>query len=187
MTKKILKPSDVLAPVPVVMVSCGDLSKNEKNIITIAWAGTICSDPSMLSISIRPSRYSYEIISRTKEFVVNLTTRKLAAAADQCGLKTGRGMDKFAASGLTAVKGSQVAAPLIAESPVNIECRVEEIKKLGAHDMFIARVLCINADEGYVSANGFLKFDNADLVSFCNGQYYLLGEHLGTFGWSQQK
>jgi len=186
MNKIILKTGDVLSPVPVVMVSCGDLLKAETNIVTIAWAGTICSDPSMLSISIRPSRYSHEIISRTGEFVVNLTTKKLAIAADKCGMKSGRDIDKFKDCGLTAVKANLLNTSLIKESPVNIECKVEEVKELGAHDMFIAKILCVQVDEEY-SQGGTSYLDIPDLVTYCNGRYYVLGEKLGTYGWSAKK
>lgn len=146
MSKQIWKPGNMLYPLPVVMVSVAD-KEGKQNIITIAWTGTICSDPPMVSISVRPERYSYHMIKETGEFVINLTTKELAFATDYCGVKSGRDVDKFAAMQLTPVRGEKVKAPLIAESPVNLECKVTEVKHLGTHDMFMAEVVCVHADE----------------------------------------
>ena len=145
MSKQIWKPGNMLYPLPVVMVSVAD-KEGKQNIITIAWTGTICSDPPMVSISVRPERYSYHMIKETGEFVINLTTKELAFATDYCGVKSGRDVDKFAAMQLTPVRGEKVKAPLIAESPVNLECKVTEVKHLGTHDMFMAEVVCVHAD-----------------------------------------
>jgi len=185
MTKRLWKPGTMLYPVPVVMLSCGEFDK--PNIITVAWAGTICSEPAMLSVSIRPSRYSHEIISKTGEFVVNLTTQKMVFATDYCGVKSGREIDKFKECKLTPVKASFVKAPLIKESPINIECKVVEIKKLGSHDMFIANVMAVNADEKYIDKNGAFDLQSADPICYSHGQYYTLGKKLGGFGFSVKK
>ena len=177
----------MLYPLPAVMVSCG--REGEKpNIITVAWAGTICSDPAMVSISVRPNRYSYDIIRETGEFVINLTTRRLARAADWCGVRSGRDFDKFCEMGLTAVPSEKVAAPLIAESPVNIECRVRQVLPLGTHDMFLAEVVGVQADEAYIDlATGRFCLERADPIVYSHGEYFALGEALGHFGWSVRK
>ncbi|KAF0133686.1 MAG: Conserved protein/domain typically associated with flavoprotein oxygenase DIM6/NTAB family [Candidatus Saganbacteria bacterium] len=186
MAKVIWKPGTMLYPVPAIMVSCGDKSENY-NIITIAWAGTICSEPAMASISIRPTRHSYDIIKRTGEFVINLTTKKLVFAADFCGVKSGREVNKFAKLKLSAVKGKHVSAPLIGESPVNIECKVTECKHLGSHDMFIAKVLCIHADKRYINKKGAFNLQDSEPICYSHGKYYLLGRELGHFGFSVRK
>jgi len=172
----------MLYPAPVALVSCGD--EQHPNLITIAWAGNLCTNPAMTYLSIRPSRFSHEIIKRTGEFVINLTTRKLVFAADYCGVKSGREVNKFEKLKLTAVKATKVSAPLVEESPVNIECGVTEIKPLGSHDMFIAKVLCIHADKKYIDAKGALHLERAELVSYSHGKYYVLGKRLGYFGFS---
>ena len=185
--KQIWKPGNMLYPVPAVMVSCGD-KKGNNNIITIAWAGTICSDPAMVSISVRPERYSYNMIRETKEFTINLTTKELAYATDWCGVKSGRDVDKFAQMNLTPAKGNQLQyAPIIEESPVNIECRVTEIKELGSHHMFLAEVLCVHAEEAYLDQNGKFDLSKADPIVYSHGTYYTLGKPIGTFGYSVRK
>lgn len=184
--KQIWKPGNMLYPVPAVMLSCG--REGEKpNIITVAWAGTICSDPAMVSVSIRPSRYSYDIIRDTGEFVINLTTRELTFATDYCGVKSGREVDKFADMNLTPEKASKVACPIIAESPVNIECKVKKIEPLGTHDMFIAEVVAVDVSEKYMDETGKFSLEQADLMAYSHGEYYSLGEKLGKFGYSIQK
>ena len=149
MAKQSWKPGNMLYPLPVVMVSVADKA-GKPNILTIAWTGTICSDPPMVSISVRPERYSYDILKETGEFVINLTTKELTFATDYCGVKSGRDVDKFKEMNLTPIPGDVVKAPLIAESPVNLECRVTEVKKLGTHDMFLAEVVAVHADEKYM-------------------------------------
>ena len=180
------KPGNMLYPLPAVMVSCK--RENEKpNIITLAWAGTICSDPVMVSVSIRPERYSYDIIKETKEFVINLTTKDLTFATDYCGVKSGRDTDKFKDMKLTAAKASKVSCPIIAESPVNIECRLKEIIKLGSHDMFIADVVAVDVSEEYMDENGKFNLNNTGLMVYSHGEYFTLGEKLGKFGYSVRK
>lgn len=187
MVKKVdFKPGNMLYPLPVVMVSCA--RPNEKpNIVTIAWTGTINSDPAMLSISVRRSRYSYDIIKETGEFVVNLTTKELAFATDYCGVKSGRDVDKFAECGLTPLESSVVSCPGIEESPVNIECKVEDIIPLGSHDMIIGRVVAVKASEKYMDEKGTFDLSKADPIVYSHGTYYDLGDKLGTFGYSIKK
>ena len=180
------KPGNMLYPVPAVMVSCAKPGQ-KPNIITVAWAGTICSDPVMLSISVRKERFSHEIISDTGEFVVNLTTKDLCRAADFCGVRSGRDVDKFKEMKLTPLKSSRISAPGIAESPVNIECRVVEVKELGSHDMFIARVEAVTVDERFMDESGRFKLDDARLVAYSHGEYFELGEKIGKFGFSVAK
>lgn len=184
--KQTWRAGNMLYPVPAVMVSCA--RENEKpNIITVAWAGTICSDPAMVSISVRKQRYSYDIIKETKEFVINLTTKKLCRAADFCGVRSGRDTDKFAQMHLTPQASEHIMAPGIAESPVNIECRVKEIVELGTHDMFIAEVLAVHIDDTYMDANGKFELNKTELVAYSHGEYFQLGEKIGTFGYSVRK
>lgn len=180
------KPGTMVYPAPAVLVSCGDSPENY-NILTIAWTGTICSEPAMLYVSIRPSRLSYEIMKRTKEFVINLTTEQLAFATDFCGVKSGREIDKFKKLKLTPIKGSLVKAPLISESPINIECRVKEIIPLGSHDMFIAEVLCIQAEAKYLGSDGAFDLKAANPICYSHGKYYAVGKYLGHFGYSVKK
>jgi flavin reductase (DIM6/NTAB) family NADH-FMN oxidoreductase RutF len=177
----------MIYPLPAVMVSCGE-TPEEYNIITIGWVGTICSEPPMCYISVRKSRLSHEIISKTKSFVINLTTKELAKATDWCGVKSGRHFDKFKEMKLTPIKASVVNAPIIIESPLNIECEVVEIKELGSHDMFIAKVVNINADEKLINpkTNSF-ELEKANLLTYSHGKYYTIGEKLGFFGYSVQK
>ena len=185
MAKQVWKPGTMVNPVPVVLVSCGD--ENEKNIFTVAWTGTICSDPAMTYISVRKERYSYDIIKRTKEFCINLTTESLAYATDYCGVKSGRNENKFEKMNLTPKNASVVGAPLIEESPVNIECRVKEIKELGSHDMFIAEILAVNIDDKYIDENNKFDISKCNLIAYSHGEYYKLGEKIGKFGFSVKK
>ena len=176
----------MLYPLPVVMVSVAD-KNGRNNIITIAWAGTVCSNPPMVSISVRPERYSYDIIKETDEFVINLTTKDLTYATDYCGVKSGRDVDKFKEMGLTALPGKEVKAPLIAESPVNIECKVTQILPLGSHDMFLAEVVAVHVDEKYMDEKGKFHLDKAEPIAYSHGDYLATGELLGTFGYSVKK
>ena len=177
----------MLAPLPAVMVSCGGTEEYRPNIITLAWAGTVCSEPPMLSVSIRPSRHSYEIIKKTGEFVVNVTTAKLARATDWCGVKSGRDVDKFKECRLTPFKSVTVAAPGIAECPVNMECKVRRVVKLGSHDMFIAEITAVQVSEELLDKRGKLRLENAGLLAFSHGEYFVLGSRLGHFGYSVRK
>lgn len=187
MTKILWKPGTMIYPVPAVMVTCGS-EPSEYNIITIAWTGTICTDPAMCYISVRPMRYSYDIIRRNGEFVINLTTRELAYATDWCGVKSGRDYDKFKEMGLTPVPASKVKAPLLKESPVNIECVVREIKELGTHHMFISEVVAINADKKYIDEEtGRFSLADANPVGYLHGKYYETGKLIGKFGFSVEK
>lgn len=186
MAKEIWKPGNMLYPLPVVMVSMQD--KNGKaNIITIAWAGTVCTNPPMVSISVRPERFSYPILKETGEFVINLTTRELTFATDYCGVKSGREVDKFREMSLTPIAADQVKAPMIAESPVNIECRVNRILPLGSHDLFLADVLAVHADERYMDKDHKFHLEKADPIVYSHGDYLSCGEKLGSFGYSVRK
>lgn len=179
-------PGPLLAPVPSVMVSCGNME--ESNILTIAWTGTINSNPPMTYISVQPKRYSHDIIENSGEFVINLVNVRLAKAMDFCGVRSGRDVDKFAAHGLTREKADTVSAPLIAESPVNIECKVKDIIRMPSHDMFMADITAVHIDERYVDENGAYDFGAMDLVAFSHGKYYRLDpEELGFFGYSVMK
>ncbi len=187
MEKQEWKPGNMLYPVPAVMVSCG--REGEKpNIVTVAWAGTICSDPVMVSISVRPERYSYDMIKETGEFVINLTTRELTRATDWCGVKSGRDFDKWTETGLTREKGVKVSCPAIAESPLSIECRVKQIMSLGSHDMFIADVLNVMADDRFIDPEtGAFDLASSGLMAYAHGGYYPLGAKIGGFGFSVRK
>ncbi len=186
MSKELWKPGNMLYPLPVVMVSLADRD-GKPNIITIAWAGTVCTNPPMVSISVRPERYSYPILKETGEFVINLTTKELAFATDYCGIKSGRETDKFRDMGLTPVRGEKVSAPMIAESPVNIECRVREILPLGSHHMFLADVLAVHAEEKYMDESHKFHLEKAEPIVYSHGAYLVCGEQLGTFGYSVKK
>ena len=186
MGRQVWKPGNMLYPLPVVMVSACDKAGNS-NIITIAWAGTVCTNPAMVSISVRPERHSYQMIKESGEFVINLTTRDLAYATDFCGVKSGRDIDKFEALGLTKIYGQHVKAPMIQESPVNIECRVTEIKELGSHHMILAEVLAVHADEQYMNDKNKFCLEKADPIVYSHGAYLTTGEVLGTFGFSVRK
>ena len=187
MGKQSWKPGNMLNPVPAVMVSVAD-EEHRPNIITVAWAGTVCTNPPMVSISVRPSRYSYDIIEKTGEFVINLTTEAMARAVDWCGVRSGRDYDKFGQTGLTPLRGAVVAAPALEESPVSIECRVRQVLPLGTHDMFLAEVVGVQADEAYIDpGTGRFCLERADPIVYSHGEYFALGEALGHFGWSVRK
>ena len=186
MGKQNWKPGNMLNPVPVVMVSVAD-KKGNNNIITVAWAGTICTNPPMLSISVRPERYSYNMLKETGEFVVNLTTEELAFACDYCGVTSGRDVNKYEKLNLTPLKMQNVNAPGIAESPVNIECKVREIKELGSHHMFIADVVGVTVDDKYMDEKNKFNINETGLVMYSHGEYFAMGEKLGKFGYSIQK
>lgn len=187
MKKQQWKPGNMLYPLPAVMVSCAR-EGGRPNIITLAWVGTICSDPAMVSISVRPERYSYGIIRETGEFVINLTTKDLAYATDYCGVKSGRDIDKFREMHLTPGKaGKMKAAPLIEESPVNIECQVTDVKELGSHHMFLAEVLAVDVDEAYLDEKGKFRLNDTGLLAYSHGEYFTLGEKCGSFGYSVRK
>lgn len=186
MAKQHWKPGNMLYPVPAVMVSC-KREGERPNIITVAWAGTICSDPVMLSVSIRKERHSHDIIKETGEFVVNLVTRELAYATDFCGVRSGREVDKFREMKLTELLMEHVSAPGIAESPLNLECRVKEIKELGSHDLFLAEVVGVTIDDRYMDETGRFHLNDAGLVSYSHGEYFELGKKLGKFGYSVKK
>ena len=185
MSKLKWKAGTMIYPLPAVMVSCGDFEN--ANIITVAWTGTICTNPAMTYISIRPERYSYEMIKSKGEFVINLTTKDLAFKTDFAGIKSGKDIDKFEYLKLTKEKANEVSCPLIKESPVNIECKVTEIKELGSHHMFIAEVLCVNVDGKYLDETGKFDLEKCELITYSHGQYYNLGENLGKFGFSVKK
>lgn len=181
------KPGTMIYPLPAVMVSCGDDPKNY-NIMTVAWTGTICTNPPMCYISVRKERHSHDIIQRTGEFVLNLTTESLAYATDWCGVKSGRDLNKFKELHLTPEPGQIVKAPLIAESPLNIECQVVEMKELGSHDMFIANVVAVNAEESLMDkGTGAFQLNHAKPLAYSHGKYYGLGEKIGGFGFSVKK
>ena len=186
MAKQIWKPGNMLYPLPAVMVSC-QREGERPNIITVAWAATVCTNPAMLSISVRPERYSYGIIKETKEFVVNLVTKELVWATDYCGVRSGRDVDKFKEMKLTQAPSQVVKAPGIAESPVNIECRVVECKELGSHHMFLAEVVSVSADEAYMDETGKFQLNQSGLVTYSHGEYFALGEKVGSFGYSVKK
>lgn len=186
MAKQIWKPSTMLNPVPVVMVTCTD-NTGKSNIITLAWVGTINSDPPMVSISVRKQRYSYELIKQKGEFVINMPPRSLTFATDFCGVKSGRDLDKFEAMKLTPEKASKVDVPLIKECPVNLECVVKQVIELGSHDLFLAEVVATNVEENLLDDSGRLDLDKADLICYSHGEYYPLGPSLGYFGYSVTK
>ena len=179
------KPGTFEYPIPAAMVSCGTMEKS--NIITVAWTGIINTNPAMVYISVRPERYSHDIIEKSGEFVINLTNEELAYATDWCGIKSGKDFDKFEKMHLTKQKANFVKCPMIEESPVSIECKVREIKRLGSHDMFIADVLAINAGEKYFDKKGAFDVSKCNLIAYANGGYYALGKKVGKFGYSVQK
>lgn len=180
------KPGNMLYPVPAVMVTASD-GEGKDNIITVAWTGTICTNPPMVYISVRPERYSYHMIQQTKEFVINLTTRELAYATDYCGVKSGREVDKFDILKLTKQKASKVSAPLIGESPVNIECKVLQCQELGSHHMFLAEVVSVHVSEAYLDEKEKFHLERAEPIVYSHGAYYGLKDMLGTFGYSIKK
>ena len=187
MGRQVWKPGNMLYPLPAVMVSTADTKGND-NIITVAWTGTICTDPAMLYISVRPERYSYHMLKESGEFVVNLTTEQLARATDWCGVRSGRDYDKWKEMKLTRGKAEKLSyAPTIAESPVNIECKVTEVKELGSHHMFLAEVKAVQVDEKYMEKNGKFALNSTGLLTYSHGEYHVLGKPLGRFGWSVKK
>ncbi len=187
MSKLLWKPGTMIYPLPAVMVSCG-AEPGEYNILTISWTGTICTDPAMCYISVRPGRYSYDIIKKNGEYVINLTTKALAFVTDWCGVNSGRDHNKFKEMSLTPVAASEVKAPLIKESPVNIECIVKEIKELGSHHMFISEVVAVNADEKYIDKKtGLFRLNDAVPICYSHGKYYEAGVLIGKFGFSVEK
>ena len=185
MSRKIWKAGTFIYPLPAVMVSCGTMEKS--NIITVAWTGILNTNPAMCYISVRPERYSYNLIKEQGEFVINLTNEKLAYATDWCGVKTGAKVDKFKEMHLTKEKAEFVKCPLIKESPVSVECKVKEIKELGSHHMFVAEVLSIDADEKYIDTRGAFDISKCNLIAYLNGHYYSMGRKIGRFGFSVQK
>ena len=185
MSKVQWKGGTFIYPIPAVMVSCGTMEKS--NIITVAWTGILNTNPAMCYISVRPERYSHDIIKENGEFAINLTTRQLAYATDWCGVKSGRDVDKFKEMKLTKEKANIISVPLIKESPVSVECKVKEIVPLGSHDMFVAEIVAIDADEKYIDEKGAFDISKCDLIAYANGGYYPLESKIGKFGYSVQK
>lgn len=179
------KPGTMKYPLPAVLISCGN-TEDEYNIITVAWVGTICTNPPLCYISIRPERHSYNIIKKNMEFVINLTNKDMAFATDWCGVRSGRDYNKFHEMKLTPGKASFVSCPIIDESPLSIECRVKEIISLGSHDMFISEVVNVKADERFID-NKSGKMDLSELIAYAHGNYYELGKSIGKFGWSVER
>ncbi len=187
MGKQTWKPGNMVYPLPAVMVSCAD-KEGHNNIITVAWTGTVCTNPAMAYISVRPERHSYKMIRESEEFVINLTTEKLAYATDWCGVRSGRDFDKFKEMKLTASKAETLEyAPIIEECPVNIECKVVEVKELGSHHMFLAEVKAVRVDEAYMNETGKFELNKTGLLAYSHGEYFELGKKLGKFGYSVQK
>ncbi len=186
MGKQNFKPGNMLYPLPAVLVSAAD-KKGNSNLLTIAWAGTICSDPPMVSISVRPERYSYHMIEETGEFVVNLTTEGLAFATDYCGVKSGKDVDKWKECGLHKIPGEKVGVPMVEESPVNLECQVVEKKELGSHHMFLAKVVAVHVDERYMDETGRFHLNDAKPLVYSHGRYLSTGKEIGFFGYSVQR
>ena len=186
MAKETWKPGNMLYPVPAVMVSC-QRPTEKPNIITVAWAGTVCTNPPMLSISVRLERYSHGIITETGEFVVNLVTKELVYATDYCGVKSGRDVDKFKEMHLTPCESKTIAAPGIAESPVSIECKVKQVIELGSHDMFLAEVTAVSVNPKYMDEKGKFHLNDIGLTAYSHGEYFELGKKIGSFGYSVKK
>ncbi len=184
-TKEVWKGSVITSPLPPVLVSCGTV--DQPNVLTVAWTGIICTQPPVTYISLRPERFSYDIIKKSGEFVINLPTEELVKAIDLCGVKSGRDTDKFVLTGLKAAPSSELNAPLIVQSPVNIECRVREIMQFGTHDMFIADILKVNAAKELLDSKGRLALEKAGLLAYAHGDYFALGKKLGSFGYSVRK
>lgn len=185
MSKTMWKPGTFIYPIPAVMVSCGTFEKS--NILTVAWTGILNTNPAMVYISVRPERYSYNLIKESGEFVINLTTKNLAFATDWCGVKSGANVDKFKEMKLTKQKANFVKCPMIQESPVSVECKVKEIRELGSHHMFVAEVLAINADDKYIDEKGAFDISKCNLMAYANGGYYTLDKKIGKFGYSVEK
>ncbi len=181
------KPGTLIYPLPAVLISCGE-TEDEYNMLTVAWVGTICTNPAMCYISVRSERHSYDIIKRTKSFVINLTNEDMARATDWCGVRSGKDYNKFKEMRLTPQRAQKVAAPIILESPLSLECEVIEIKELGSHHMFIANVVNVQADERYIDpVTDEFRLSDAKLITYSHGHYYKLGEEIGKFGWSVRK
>lgn len=180
------KPGNMLYPLPAVIVSCGDY-KGKSNLLTIAWTGTVCTNPPMVYISVRPNRYSYSLIREAQEFVINLTTEQMAYATDYCGVRSGRDHDKWADCKLTPIPAKTVQCPMIAESPVNIECKVTQIQELGSHHMFLAEVTAVHIDARYMDDKNTFHLEKAGLLAYSHGSYFNLGETLGNFGYSVRR
>jgi flavin reductase (DIM6/NTAB) family NADH-FMN oxidoreductase RutF len=185
--KQSWKPGNILSPVPAVLVSCGGTQGWKPNLITIAWTGNVCSDPPLLSISVRPERYSYDIIETTREFVVNVPSLRQAKAVDWCGVVSGRSEEKFAGAGLTPAAALKVQCPIVLECPLNIECRVRESLTLGSHTMFVAEVVAVQVSSALIDARGGLHLEKGGLLAFAHGRYFALGRCVGRFGFSVQK
>ena len=185
MARQTWKPGTLVYPVPAVLVTCKDGER--ENVLTVAWTGTICSDPAMTYISVRKERYSHDIIKKSGVFCINLTTEDLAYATDYCGVRSGRNENKFEKMNLETEMATEVDVPIIKKSPVVIECKVEEIKELGSHDMFIAKVVAVDVDERYIDENGKIDMETCKLMAYSHGHYYKLGEKIGKFGFSVQK
>ena len=185
MSKKEWKSGTFIYPIPAVMVTSG--SMEQSNIITVAWTGIINTNPAKVYISVKPERYSHDIIEKTGEFAINLTNSELVYATDWCGVKSGSQVDKFKEMKLTKERLNHISCPGIKESPVTIECKVSEIKHLGSHDMFIADVLSIDADEKYIDEKGAFDITKCNLIAYANGKYFSMGKQLGTFGYSVKK
>ena len=186
MAKQQWRPGNMLYPLPVVLVTVSDGAGTD-NVLTVAWAGTVCTNPAMVSVSVRPERYSYDILKKSGEFVINLTTEKLAFATDFCGVRSGRDMDKFKKMNLTNIPASVVKVPMIQESPVNIECRVTQVLPLGSHDLFLANVVAVHADESYMDEKGRFDLEKAKPIVYSHGDYFGTGKKLGKFGYSVRK
>lgn len=187
MAKVTWKGSTLLAPVPPVLVSCRDENADKDNLITVAWTGTLNSDPPKTYISVRPERYSHDIIKQSGEFVINLPSSHIIRSIDFCGCRSGRDMDKFAECSLTREKASALSCPMVAESPVSIECRVCDIIELGSHDMFVADIVAVNIDEQYIDEKGKFHIEKCALAAYAHGVYFALGKKIGSFGYSVKK
>lgn len=185
MSKLKWKPGTMVYPLPPVMVSCGDMKSS--NILTVAWTGIICTEPAMTYVSIRKERHSYNMIKDSGEFVINLTSAELAKVVDFCGVRSGKDIDKFKTCDLTKEAACEISAPMIKECPINIECKVKEIKELGSHDMFIAEIVAVNVDDRYLDETGRFNMEACNLLAYSHGEYYALGEKLGKFGFSVEK
>ena len=185
MAKVCWKAGTMLAPVPPALISCGTTEK--PNVMTAAWTGIICTEPTLVYVSIRPSRYSNELIRQSGEFVINIPTTALARAVDLCGVKSGRNVDKFKLAGITAAACEKISAPQVAESPISLECKVKEITSFGSHDMFLAEVVAVDVDEAYINGKQALDLQKAGLLAYAHGFYYGLGRKIGKFGWSVEK
>ena len=185
MSKIAWKAGTMLAPVPPALISCGTVEN--PNVMTAAWTGIVCTNPALTYVSVRPSRYSYELIKNSGEFVINLPTVAMAKAVDWCGVKSGRTENKFLKMGLTALPCEHVSAPQIAQSPVSMECRVLQVTNYGSHDMFLAEILAVNVDDAYIGKNEEFNIEKAGLLAYAHGFYYALGKKIGRFGWSVEK